>query len=401
MTFRDDHDAALARVDALDAELARTKAERDTAIAERDELRTKLETLSRERDELREELEKAKPKPRPKPAKQPTTPATTSARKKLYLQIALWVAGGLLVAIAFTWGTCNASKKAAAHDAWRARVKEAERYKQRWQRLTRFEPCVRWTATGEVGPLEHRHPSKFDPRTHRDPGYSVSSLKSSCTSVVKELAEDPATPLPWKAPLTEWLAIEDTLEKPFEALNEYESNADWREDNGAARPALWKAVEVVLAQRRPIIAKIRKIVLPGIRAELRGIQKRHEAKAGRDATWWRMELGIALWEINDLSLEKSGVYEGRWYDLEAAAPHLREPVKAWVEAGKQAPIEVRRELRKIEWITQPIIEGQLPRGETPLWHLHHSDADLLDDISRGTIPAIPDPGPEPERPSDD
>jgi hypothetical protein len=49
------------------------------------------------------------------------------------------------------------------------------------------------------------------------------------------------------------------------------------------------------------------------------------------------------------------------------------------------------------------VAGQAPQGETPLWHLVHSDADLMaklhDDKMTPAMP--PDPGPQPASGDDD
>lgn len=404
MTFRDDHDAALARVDALDAELERTKAERDRATGERDDLREQVERLERERAELQAQLAKHAPKPRSKAPAAPARDAQAarpSALRQRMVSILPWVVAGGIGITVFAVGMCRHGKTVATYAAWQQRVRDAEQHKQRWKSLIRLEPCVRQTLLAAAGPIARRHPDVFDPVKQIDPGgWALRSLTSNCLDPAKGLVADKQSEA-WKGPLREWLAVEEKLAGPAKRLEAYESNADWREDQGAARRQLWQDAMTVIDERRAILGKIRQQVFPEVRAELRGLQQRHEAQKGRDETWWRMELGLGLWAINEISLEKAGIYAGRWFDEAAAAPHLRQPVATWVEAGKQAPIEVRRELRKLEWITTPLIEGRPLRGETPLWHLAHPESDVLQDLLHDGIPAIPDPGPEPPEPSSD
>lgn len=66
MTYRDDHDAAIERADALAAELARTKAERDAVTSERDRLAAELATAppasltASEREQLLASIERGR-----------------------------------------------------------------------------------------------------------------------------------------------------------------------------------------------------------------------------------------------------------------------------------------------------------------------------------------------------
>lgn len=116
-----------------------------------------------------------------------------------------------------------------------------------------------------------------------------------------------------------------------------------------------------------------------------------------DEIWWRIELGLAQWDIDEIALEAGGVYGGRDFDVSAAAPLLERPVAALLARVPQAPIEIRRQMRAIEWVTVPLAAGEVLGGETPLWHLTHSEADLIAKLrDEKMVPALPpDPGPQP------
>lgn len=129
--------------------------------------------------------------------------------------------------------------------------------------------------------------------------------------------------------------------------------------------------------RRAIFADLRATALPALRAEMRALQAAHATAHGRDEIWWRIELGLALWAINAQSYDVTGVDAGRAPDDAAAPPVLRAPIAALRAASADAPIEVRRDLRKLDWITGPLADGRLPGGEAPLWHLAHPEGDLL------------------------
>jgi hypothetical protein len=71
MTYRNDHDAALARIDALESELARARADdgANAARAELDRLESEIKRRRAERDRLEREVEDAKPSNRYRGAK--------------------------------------------------------------------------------------------------------------------------------------------------------------------------------------------------------------------------------------------------------------------------------------------------------------------------------------------
>jgi hypothetical protein len=112
MTFRDDHDAALARADALERELARAR--EDAAAKD-----AQLDDAEREKQRLARELDEARSKPAPSPVERPKqrTPRSSSQRDRPWWSIphrerpvAFYVIVLLLVGAIFgrfAWDTCN------------------------------------------------------------------------------------------------------------------------------------------------------------------------------------------------------------------------------------------------------------------------------------------------------
>jgi hypothetical protein len=66
MSYRNDHDAAIARIDALEAELSRARDDHgaDAARAELDRLEAEIRRARDQRDRLQREIEDATPKPK-------------------------------------------------------------------------------------------------------------------------------------------------------------------------------------------------------------------------------------------------------------------------------------------------------------------------------------------------
>lgn len=389
MTFRDDHDAALARADALAQQVERLEKERAELAAERDELTSERDEIARERDKLA--AERAEPEPAFEPQPRAEGGGDSGGKRSKVTLIAV-IGGSVLLAGVIVAGIAVDCNRDRRHDRWKAAMHARQRYKARWQAVISTEPCVRDAAYDAVLAQEVA-PDRVHPKTKPFAGNLLGRLESNCTGSARRLVNDAATPAEVRAGLKRWLAVEAQLAPVVKSLSAYYSNRDWVEDDVRRGKALWAKARPLIDQRRAIFADLRKTALPALRAEMRQKQRAHEATSGRDEVWWRIQLGLALWQINDRSFDVIGIYAGRRPDPATAPPVLREPVARLVANGRQAPLPVRRSLRKIDWITGPLSRGQLPRGETPLWHLDR--ADLLSP-TRDTPPAMPlDPGPEP------
>ncbi|HUS67123.1 MAG TPA: hypothetical protein VMZ28_21445 [Kofleriaceae bacterium] len=381
MTFRDDHDAALARAQALQTELERSEAERKRLEAE-------VAALKAPRPPRAKRPTKRRPrKSAPPPDARPGMSSATKVRL-------LWgAAGGLAIVIAFVVASMNDCSGQKAHEAWQARVRARDAHQERWRALASVEPCVRRVVDTQARrvALDLSHPEQID-------GYAISQLVANCTDGARRLAGDPRLARPARDALAGWLDAEQALMAPVNQARAYFGEADWKEDGGAGGRARWDAVKAALATRLRAVVAVRATTLPALRDEIRRLQAEQAAARGKDEVWWRVELELALWGIDDAAWEAMGRFDGvpaRPLDEDtAAAPAVQAQVTALLAAAKQAPIEVRRDLRDVDWITGPLADGVAPRGETPLWHL--SMFGLLDGTWERPPAMPPDPGPEPD-----
>lgn len=400
MTFRDDHDAALARAEALENEVERTKRERDELAAKVKELEeqakqprqtpAKKATPTEQRRKERRARERAKAARAP----EPSSDSDTRGEKR-----AVWISvlGTLvLFGVMVLFGVRRSCQHSSDEAAWKAKFEARKSHVNRWNAVTSVEPCVRRIAYASTSARGYT-PDQVDPRkvyVSQPAGNTV----GNCLGGAGELLADPKTTPAIKAALGAWLDLQKSLEAPVKALDDYYSNRDWQEDNLAGAPALWAPVLRLLDKQRENIEAVRRDVLPALRHEVRDILATHEKDHGRDDLYWRGALTVQLWEINDRSYEAAGIYVGKRPDQAAAATAIRPLVTQFLELAKKAPIDVRRDVRKLDWITSQIVTGGELMGETPLWHLANADHDL---IPRGSdrIPALPpEPGPRPVDP---
>jgi hypothetical protein len=389
VTFRDDHDAALARADAAEAEAERAREERDALAAKVKELEGELER-------------RPKPKPKQKPPKIKKRASSSSdsddGSNKAGLIAGVFTAvvlGGIMIA-----GLASDCGQRGKIKDWEEATRLREAHRERYQALLSVDSCVRDVAYDAV--MARRYtPDKIDPRTTYT-GSVGDRLVSNCLDGSRKLLSDPRTSPQVKAALGAWLDLQRDIIAPAKALSTYYGNSDWKEDNLAGAPALWAPVLQKLDAQTKLIERVRREVFPEITTELRAMQRTHHDRFGKDEIWWRVELGLQLRAISDRTYEVGGIYAGRESDDVAAALAVREPMQKLLASAKDAPIELRRIVREIDYLTEPIAAGNPLRGETPLWHLERFDDKLFDPhSSTNRVPALPpDPGPRPAEPSD-
>jgi hypothetical protein len=387
MTFRDDHDAALARADALEDEVERTKRERD-------ELAAKVKELEQAQQKPPKE-----PKPK-KPKKQRASSSSDDSDDKGEKWAAIISVGvtaliaGIFISLSM-YRSCEYKKDYAA---WLAKSEARKAHRERWEHLVALEPCVRRVAWGTMS-VRTQSPEKIDPRVNNH-WYSAGSATVSCSRDVAELLGDSTSSPALKAALGPWLDLQRQIERAAKPIDEYYSNRDWVEDNLASAPAMWQAFMPLLDRQVKLTEALRR-ELPALREEMRAIIKSHEAAHQRDILYWRAALTVARYEINDRAYAAAGIYAGNAPDHAAAVAAIKQPVVQFLELTKQAPIEVRRDLRALDWITSQIVTGADLIGETPLWHLTNTEGDLIARY-REDVPGLPpDPGKPPEEPGGD
>lgn len=388
MTFRDDHDAALARADALEEEVERTKRERD-------ELAAKVK-----------ELEAASKQPPPKPPK-PKKPKKRAASESSSSESDSGDKATAIFAVAITVlgvgifggiSMCQSCDYKKEHAAWVVKSEARKAYIARWQGLVSLEPCVRRVAWGTMT-VKTQDPSTIDPRVNSR-WYPAGNASTACYSDAAKLLGDPRSSPGLKTALGQWIDLQHELDRAAKPIDDYYSNRDYVEDNLAAAPKLWAPVKPLL-DRQAVVTEALRRELPPLREEIRAAIKAHEASKGRDELYWRGALTVALFEINDQSYAAAGIYAGKPPDQAAAVAVIKQPVAQFLELVKQAPIEIRREFRNRDWITSQIVPGAELIGSDPLMRLADDEGFLLN-RNRDQIPALPpDPGREPEEPGGD
>lgn len=385
MPHRDDSEAARARADALARELEEVKAER--------------EALKRENDELKN----PKPAKKAEPERKPPTPETDddapptrrhpdvaedsgAMRKKI-----LW--GVLAVAAVGGFAGFIHNKNRTyelQREAYQQAVAERNALRDRWRPLVSFEPCVR---DAELGEMMARRGAPTD--WTDAVGYSFRAPDAKCSLDAKELAKDDAVPAPARDALSSWMAIDAELDAKSKDLNDYLSNADFKEDHFRSAPGRWSAVASILDRRRAVIATVVRDAFPALRTLIRGYQTAEEKKNGRSAAWWGIELGLEHWQIAEVGFQASGIRDGRQPDLQALAKAMRPAVEAWIKHSADAPIEVRRRVRQNDYWTDRAVDGNTRPDFA--WDVNRTDNDPLAQIT-GDAPGLP---PEPIAPPDD
>lgn len=378
MTFRDDHDAALARADALEDEVERTRRERDALAAKVKELETPKAPVV---------------KPRPATDSDPDANTRTST-------IAGWVTAGVVGVLLVGFVIYRSCSHGSDIAVWQAKRDAREQASKRWVALVSVEECARRVA---LASSMTRSSLTSDLRELERRSYSVvHSIADTCAKDAAPLVG--SLPQPASDAIRRWTDIQAELSAPTKALNDYFSHRDFVEDNYQGVQTLWKPVHAILDRQAVALERLSKDAFPVIRAELRALLAKHEAASGHDLTYWRGTFAVLQWECNDLAFVAGGVYAGREFDLVAASKAMRPKAVTFSETIPQAPIEVRRELRSSGFTSiLRVASGADLGGSEPFFNLISSEWSL---VGRGTgstyVAALPpDPGPRPEEPFGD
>ncbi len=393
MTYRDDLDAAIARADAMEGEAEDAREDADEAREDADQARAERDEMAAKVHELESKLAGQRPRPERASTDDKPTPKTPPR---------MWLARGsvvvgIVVLLVVGWVVIGRQRahRREANAAWQASGATRTAYMNRWRHLISVEPCM-FDVAYDVMLVRQNAPDKVDPRATYVQHDLFDRLHANCLAGASDLIADPKLSAAARVPLRGWLAIQQQLEAPVKALADYYRHSDWREDDFANGPVLWKPVVALLERQDRAIADLRRITIPAIDRELREMQKLHDALHGHDAIWWRVELGLRLRAIVDRAYDAGGIFEGRPSDDDAAADAVRPQVVELLGKTKLAPIALRRILRKADHVTRPIADGATPGGETPFWHLAYLDHRLLGRFEMAGIPALPpDPGPRP------
>jgi hypothetical protein len=289
--FRDDHEAALARADAL----------------------------TRENEELRAEnarLKQPKQRKQPKPSKQsePVERRRRSSRGRWLLVrspiVAVLIAG---FAVPCTYERCEQQRYDKAHAA-------REHRRERWQLATELRPCLR--------EVENRERAVPEPDARavdaRDPG-----ALDRVDGLVVRCEEMPVIGAAWRQ-------AHDEVAAAVKRLDDYYRGGDGRDDNDRSAPALWAALEAAREHRRNALEIARRDLVPAARQIDLEVAPTLEG-----STRVRLELRMKLDDAID------ALYDARraGKDLAAQRQALAEGAKAIVARIADAPVEVKREVR--------------------------------------------------------
>lgn len=379
MTYRDDHDAALARAAALEEENQR----------------------------LREENEQLKnpPPPEPEPAvPEPAAPAPAApaplpqpAWPPDWLKLTAMVAGGALLFIVLVWyGVTHDPDRAESERSDQIRARNA--YQARWSALVWIEPCLRDAENSLRWALRYT-PERYDPRAPDaawvDVRTMVDRLGGRCRHHAFALISDPALRTNARRALSEWGSADDRLAAAGTPVADYYSNRDWVEDDFAGAAPLWRRLELVLDRWRSAKTWVEEVVLPELRVEIGALAAAHERRAGRDETWWRIHVGLAVWDLlaaGHAAMRDSE--EGAPIDAERVRAACRDPAAKVIALGKEAPLEVRRALRDLQgYYLEPLAAGTAADPAEMLSHVQYTPGDLILSIDAEAIPGMP---PEPK-----
>jgi hypothetical protein len=360
MTYRDDHEAALARVTALEDEIERWKADDLHRKADYELLKRDNERLQEANDELRAKLPKPSKK-LPKPAKPPKQDKSESSPPGSIAKWA-WIIGstvvvGSMIAIPGI-KTCRDS------NAYKRELAEYETTKRRWLGLIELEKCIRENDEIVVS-FAGFDAASSDPRKGFPRWVTFKELGCNHLDV---LARIPRM-APMSAALLRWKRAGDEVQRAAAPLIAYRDHQDWKDDDYRAGPALWTPLLPALSEYQAAFEAVRRDIVPLARAEIRTMQQDYESKFGRSTQWWRIELGFV------------------WSDLVAArsADETKRLAKALRTAIAGSPLELRRELRSLSEDAQEIETGAYRTlSDHELWAKTRDDGK----------------GPIPERPSE-
>jgi len=348
VTFRDDHDAALARISSLEHDNEALRGECET-------LRADNKRLAAENAELRAKVPKREPRVKPPP----------SERKRRIINIVKGVAIALVII-----GTIAipAIVQHYREKAYEAEKREHGRHALRWKGLIGLDDCLR-DSTYAVGQLAGLDAAKTDPRAGGQ-SFSTNRLGMRCVDKLEALREVDGI----GGPIGRWQDAGRALAAPIDALATYYEKGDYKDDNYAAAPGHWALARPKLDAYAAAIEEVWK-ALPQARAAMRAMQADYAKRAGQTDVWWRIELGY-LW--NDL------------VNAEARKRPAAEIVKLASELAQKipsAPVDVRRDLRSLAEGLERIIAGDIDHVrqlyDNSLWS-------KTDNEGAGPIPTPPE-----------
>lgn len=301
--YRDDQEAALARAEALENELATQKRENEKLREENEALAAKARV-------------KAKPAPVvPEPPRKATAAQATEDRRKL-IQGAALVA--ILLACVILWFALGSGRRSKS---------DQEIENKRWIAVQDAPACMKNALVAFS--FDRLDADLVDPRkpVHKTADFER-PITLTCYNKLGRLMAMPAYASivdgirTWRASVDAYMVVQKDI-------SDYYVHRDWMEDSYAAAPAKWAALKHAAAGTAVAADGVRDRLLAITHDEMRRYQRAWEKANGRDPTWWYFELGISIQLAAD---------ERRFGD-----PARADALMAMFDARvKDAPLEVRR-----------------------------------------------------------
>jgi hypothetical protein len=246
------------------------------------------------------------------------------------------VAGGVMAFVLIR--SCSMEKD---HDAWQHERAALEASISRWNALVGVDECLRYAESLPTTGIEH------------GAGLAI----ADCVGSLESLAADPAFAGDARGSLAAWADAEHATAAAAKQLTAYR-DGDWREDNNASLHRLVAAVRNAHAHRTEAIAGARATIVPVVEREIRTVQREHEQRAGRDDSWWRIELAARYDRLLDDIARASREHRNPAAVMKAGAREL-------AAAVHDAPYELRHQLNANKYLFDGTMGSETRNGYWP------------------------------------
>ena len=368
MTYRDDQDALLARNDALEDEKAR---------------------LSEENEKLKAELAAARA-PKPAPPKKPE-----KLRMKGNVRggdpAKVWKLAGvgttifLFAVLTYAGIRCDPeAKEAREQEAQHDRETTERARRERWATIVDVEKCL------DEAVVRVHYGLQFDPQFTWGTMVSehLTGMWGLCEQRMKRATTERLLPPVARVAIADYLAARVDLQRALRPLQDYIEHRDFEEDAYAGGRTLWADAAPAVTAMIASINAARATAIPASRDVIRRAQA---TRTTRDATWWRIEIGLAQRDLAAVAaklLAPRGTVPADLSDRAATDRALRPAFDSLIALVETAPIEIRREVRGLAGMRDSLAHyGDPAEG---ISHVISNDGDLLEKTTAEDAPLLVD-----------
>ena len=340
--FRDDQEAALARAEALDVELAREKAENDRLRAENVRLRRRRNSTAR----------------RPVERSPVDTPRAKPASRVAKLAVAL--VAMFVVGIAGTIAWRVKAGRIASREAYDQAVTDRQLQSQRWRAYITVIPAMHRAEQDSLR-VRAMDAAAADPPINPMELSNADLLTCRCNAELDKLVRLPA---PIGVAFSHWRDVEAKLAAMAHRIHDYWSKGDWKDYGYRMSPRLLADLDAVLDERSAVFVELRRDAVPFVRDDMRAMQAAHLGRYGKDITWWNIEVGFAVVDIVEAAHVARLSAPG---DVDAIRRAVAPRVEALTVTARDAPIEIVRAVRDIPGTVGGSWAGAMEHIEDVLW----------------------------------